>query len=40
MEELGKTSVGLLIDLIEKKGEHRQIILPTIFREGETIAVR
>ena len=40
MEELGKTSVDLLIDLIEKKGEHRQIILPTIFREGETIAVR
>ena len=31
---------GAEIDLIEKKGEHRQIILPTIFREGETIAVR
>ena len=40
MEELGRTSVELLIDLIEKKGKHRQIILPTIFREGGTISAR
>lgn len=40
MEKLGRTSVELLIDLIEKKGKHRQIILPTIFREGGTIAAR
>ncbi|MEE0105370.1 MAG: LacI family DNA-binding transcriptional regulator [Lachnospiraceae bacterium] len=40
MKELGRTSVELLIDLIEKKGKHRQIILPTIFREGGTISAR
>lgn len=40
MKELGRTSVELLIDLIEKKGKHRQIILPTIFREGGTISDR
>ena len=40
MEELGRTSVELLIDLIEKKGKHRQVILPTIFREGGTISAR
>lgn len=40
MKELGRTSVELLIDLIEKKGKHRQIILPTIFREGGTISGR
>ena len=40
MEELGRTSVELLINLIEKKGKHRQIILPTIFREGGTISTR
>lgn len=40
MKELGRTSVELLIDLVEKKGKHRQIILPTIFREGGTISAR
>lgn len=40
MKELGRTSVELLIDLIEKKGKHRQVILPTIFREGGTISAR
>lgn len=40
MKELGRTSVELLIDLIEKKGKHRQIILPTVFREGGTISAR
>ena len=40
MKELGRTSVELLIDLIEKKGKPRQIILPTIFREGGTISAR
>ncbi len=40
MEELGSKSVELLIDLIENQGAHRQVTLPTIFREGETIALR
>lgn len=40
MEELGRTSVELLTDLIEHKGDHKQVILPTTFREGGTISKR
>ncbi len=37
MEEMGEKSVKILTDIIEKKGSHKQIVLPTIFREGDTL---
>ena len=40
MEQLGSTSVQLLIDLIEQKGAHKQVVLPTVFRQGGTIMER
>lgn len=40
MEALGRTSVEILTELIEGHGANRQVTLPTIFREGGTIAER
>ena len=40
MEQLGSTSVQLLIDLIEQKGAYKQVVLPTVFRQGGTIMER
>ena len=40
MEQLGSTSVQLLIDLIEQKGARKQVVLPTVFRQGGTIMER
>lgn len=38
MIELGARSVEILKNIIEGTGEHKQETLPTIFREGESIA--
>lgn len=40
MEDLGVSSVELLVKLIEGTGQHQQIVLPTRFREGGTMAPR
>ena len=36
-EELGTKSVELLLDVIEERGGHRQVTLPTTFRTGASI---
>ena len=35
--ELGAKSVELLLDMIEGRGGHRQLTLPTTFRAGASI---
>lgn len=37
MQEMGRRSVQLLVDIIEKKGGHKQVVLPTTYREGNTL---
>ncbi len=37
MDELGSEAVKLVVDIIEGKGEHKHVTLPTKLRKGETL---
>lgn len=40
MQEMGRQAVELLTGIIEDKDSHKQVVLPTIFREGGTLKTK